>query len=94
MDAEEISSVKQELRSQGYNIYVYSYPAGMCICTHQHGYSKLHVLLNGSMILIVNGTEHLLHPGDRILVPANTPHSAEILGEFSAVCIDATKYEV
>ena len=92
MDSEQIAFVKNELRRDGYSIYVYSYPAGMCFGEHQHNYSKLHVVLSGLLRVTFEGEDHILHSGDRLLVPARTPHSAEVLGETSVVCIDATKF--
>jgi quercetin dioxygenase-like cupin family protein len=37
------------------------------------------------------GESIVLAPGDYIYIPANTPHSAEVMGDESVVSIDAVK---
>jgi mannose-6-phosphate isomerase-like protein (cupin superfamily) len=90
MDSEQISKIKQELRDSGYNIYVYSYPCGMYFPEHVHNYPKLHIVLSGTLKVKMPDGEVVLGQGDRLEVPANVPHMAEVLGDGPMVCIDAT----
>ncbi|MDH7515280.1 MAG: cupin domain-containing protein [Bacteroidota bacterium] len=90
MEREEIEAIKRALKAEGYNIYVYSYPPGMCFPPHSHAYETIHVVLSGSLKITMNDTEHILGPGKRFVVPAHTPHSAEVLGNTPLVCLDAT----
>ena len=91
MDSDQISALKQGLRDEGYNIYVYSYPGGMCFPVHQHDHETIHVVLSGSLKVTIDGQDHFLVPGERFPIPAHTLHSAEILGDMPVVCLDATK---
>jgi len=91
MTGDEIAAIKQQLKDDGYHIYVYSYPGGMCFPVHTHDHDTIHVLLSGSLQINFNNNEHNLIPGKRFLVPAHVPHSAEVLGESTVVCLDATK---
>lgn len=91
MDSQEVSQIKQDLRDQGYNLYVHSHPAGMCFPEHTHEALTLHIVLSGKMSITMDGEIFILQSGDRLEVPANTPHSAEVLGESPVVCIDARK---
>lgn len=93
MDSEQITLIKKDLRERGYNLYVYSYPAGMVFPPTAHAYAKIHIVLSGSIRITLNDEIHELKSGDRLMVPAHQPHSAEVLGEMPVVCIDATKYE-
>jgi len=90
MDGEQIAALKQQLKDEGYNLYVYSYPGGMCFPSHSHDHDTLHVLLNGSMKITMDGADFILKPGQRFLISANTIHAAEVLGEMPAVVLDAT----
>jgi quercetin dioxygenase-like cupin family protein len=91
MDSDQISELKRSLKSDGYNIYVYSYPGGMCFPEHTHDYDMIHVVLNGSLKISLDGQDHILSAGDRFTVPARVPHSAEVLGDSPVVCLDATQ---
>ncbi len=91
MDSQEVSRIKQELRESGYNLYVHSHPAGMFFPEHKHAYVTLHVILSGKMSITMNGEIHMLQSGDRLEIPADMEHSAEVLGDMGVVCIDARK---
>jgi quercetin dioxygenase-like cupin family protein len=90
MDSEQIAALKQQLRDEGYNLYVYSYPGGMCFPPHSHDHNTIHVVLNGAMKVTLDDTDHILKSGERFLVPANMLHTAEVLGEMPVVILDAT----
>lgn len=91
MDSQEVSRIKQELRDEGYNLYVHSHPAGMFFPEHKHDHVTLHIILSGKMSITMDGEVHFLQSGDRLEIPADTDHSAEVLGESPVVCIDARK---
>ncbi len=93
MDDEHIAQLKKDLRDQGYSLYVYSYPAGMVFPPTSHDYAKIHIVLSGMLQITIGEQAHVLHAGDRLLVPAKVSHRAEVMGEMAAVCVDATKYE-
>ena len=91
MDGDQIAAIKQALKDEGYNIYVYSYPGGMYFPPHSHDHDTVHIVLSGSLKVIIDEVDHILLPGERFIVPADTLHSAEILGDSPVVCIDATR---
>lgn len=91
MDSEKVAAIKQALRDEGYNIYVYSYPGGMCFPQHLHEHDVIHVVLSGSMVISMEETDFVLVPGERFVVPAFKAHSAEVLGESPVVILDATQ---
>ena len=91
MDSEQLAEIKRQLRDEGYNIYVYSYPGGMCFPLHAHDHDTVHVVLNGLLKVTMDSTDHILVAGERFIIPANIVHSAEVLGDSPVVCLDATK---
>ena len=91
MDGDTTADLKKQLKQEGYNIYVYSYPGGMCFPVHSHNHDTIHVVLSGTLRVHMDDTDHYLKPGERFVIPANVPHSAEVIGESPVVCIDATK---
>lgn len=91
MNSDQITRLKHELRNEGYNIYVYSYPGGMYFPPHSHDHETMHIVLSGSLRITMDGIDHDLTPGERFVIAANIVHSAEVLGEMPVVCLDATK---
>lgn len=68
---------KTQLESEGYsNVSAwldspdFSYPA------HVHTLTTAHIIIEGEMVLTMEGVEHTLHPGDRFEVPAGMSHVA------------------
>ena len=91
MDIDRVTSIKHELRQEGYNIYVYSYPGGMCFPRHSHNHDTIHIVLSGTVKIVIDGTEYFPKMGERFSISAGTVHSAEVLGETPLICIDATR---
>jgi mannose-6-phosphate isomerase-like protein (cupin superfamily) len=59
---------------------------------HDHPYEKVLVVISGSIVFTV-GTERRevpLKAGDRLALPARTPHSA-LVGPEGVVCLEAHK---
>jgi quercetin dioxygenase-like cupin family protein len=59
--------------------------SGAHVPTHQHPHEQIPHILRGRLRLTVNGTPHELVPGDSLLVPGETPHSADALEETLVV---------
>jgi len=47
---------------------------------HNHPETKYLVCLEGSMKIIINGKEYDFEPGDKLIVPGGTKHSAVVEG--------------
>ena len=92
MDSDQIAAIKKQLKEEGYNIYVYSYPDGMLFPTHSHEHETIHVVLSGSMKISMDGADYILTPGERFLIPPQQQHSAEVLGTSPVICLDATRH--
>lgn len=91
MEHQEVTNLKKQLREQGYNLYVHSHPAGTFFPEHKRPHVTLHIILAGSLRVVIDGDETVLNVGERLEIPANTMYSAEVVGESPVVCIDARK---
>ncbi len=70
---------EKKLGVEGYSgLYVQEDPAGLFYSDHTHALTSMHVILSGSMELIIGGVSHVLKEGDRFDVPANAVHSAKM----------------
>ena len=76
-----VEALRAMLERQGLGCEVVTDPPGTKYGMHKHEFDDFVVIASGKMKL---GTEmHVwtLEPGDRIDIPANTPHWAEVLGK-------------
>jgi len=54
---------------------------------HEHSFQESRWILSGFLLLEAGGEEYTLGPGDRIDLPARTPHSSHVLGLTPAVYV-------
>jgi len=71
---EIIKAIKEE----GFNPILISDKPNFIYEIHQHPEAKLIVCLKGSMQVKVQGEEFTFQPGDKLLIPGNTLHSAVV----------------
>ena len=46
---------------------------------HDHPHEQVVNVLEGELALTVDGTEHVLHPGDVVVIPGGVRHAARAL---------------
>lgn len=63
------------LRSEGGNLTVFAFDDGQALTEHSAPFDAFVHLLEGELVVIIDGTEHTLTPGDVIVMPANVPHA-------------------
>ncbi len=69
------------LKREGLSYGLFSDPPGTKYGRHKHDFDDFIVIVSGKMKLGIDGHEWLLKPGDRLDLPANTPHWAETVGK-------------
>jgi quercetin dioxygenase-like cupin family protein len=84
--------MRLRLQAAGYLVSRYDYPPGTRFPDHTHAFNKKDGVLKGRFLIRAAGREFMLGPGDVIDVPANTPHSAEVVGDETVVSLDASRY--
>jgi quercetin dioxygenase-like cupin family protein len=84
-------ALRRKLEAQGYSVSRYVYPPGMHFPEHTHGVDKIDAVVSGQFELVVNGTRHVLGPGDWIAVPRGVAHTATVVGNTPVVSLDAVK---
>lgn len=84
-------ALRRKLEAQGYSVHRYVYSPGTHFPEHTHGVDKIDAVVTGQFELVVNGTRHVLGPGDSIAVPRGVPHTATVVGDAPVVSLDAVK---
>ncbi|MDP9281002.1 MAG: AraC family ligand binding domain-containing protein [Chloroflexota bacterium] len=84
-DAREI---EKHLRAEARDVYGWSNGPGDRYEEHAHGYHKLLYCTRGSIdFMLGDGRTLTLSPGDRMVLPAGTPHAARV-GPEGCVCVE------
>lgn len=85
------SNMRKKLEQEGFSVITYTYSPGTYFPEHSHSVDKKDTVLSGKFRMTALGSEFVLGPGDMLLVPAGTIHTAEVIGQESVVSLDATK---
>jgi quercetin dioxygenase-like cupin family protein len=93
-DQPSIASVTERLRAEGVEPYAWSNRPGDRYAVHQHGYTKLLMCAAGSITFMVgpDATPVELRAGDGFVLPAGTPHAAEV-GPAGCTCLEGHRPE-
>ena len=84
-------NMKKKLENEGFSVVIYTYLPGTYFPEHSHSIDKKDTVISGQFRMTAMGQEFILGPGDMLLVPANTVHTAEVIGKNPVVSLDATK---
>jgi quercetin dioxygenase-like cupin family protein len=86
--ARDPSAIEQQLRGEARDVYGWSNGPGDRYERHVHAYNKLLYCTRGSIDFILgDGRTLTLRAGDRMLLPAGTPHGA-LVGPEGCACVE------
>ena len=85
------AGLRLKLEKLGYSVTRYLYPPGTRFPEHSHEVEKIDAVLSGRFRITIGADSVLLGPGDTVLLPPGTVHSAEVVGEQAVVSLDAMK---
>jgi quercetin dioxygenase-like cupin family protein len=84
--------LRRSLEHDGFEVAVYAYRQGTVFDWHAHDEDKCDAVVSGTLrVEIEGGAAFVLGPGDRLSIPANTPHRAEVVGPETVIALDGTK---
>jgi quercetin dioxygenase-like cupin family protein len=86
-----LEELQDMLRAEGLDFDLYSDRPGTKYGRHKHPFEDFIVIVSGKMKLITDVNTWTLKPGDRIDLPPNTLHSAEVLGKDDVQYLSAAK---
>jgi quercetin dioxygenase-like cupin family protein len=76
----QLSTLRRTLEQEGMVTAWWSDMPGTHIATHAHEFPETRWVLSGFLRVTVRGETLQLGPGDRLDLPAKTPHAAEVVG--------------
>jgi mannose-6-phosphate isomerase-like protein (cupin superfamily) len=86
-----LEELKALLAREGLDCELYSDPPRMKYGRHKHPFDDFVMIVSGRMKIMSDTDEWTLKPGDRLNIPANTPHYAEVLGRTDVQYLSAAK---
>jgi quercetin dioxygenase-like cupin family protein len=86
-----LDELKLKLKGEGLESEIYADRPGVKYGRHKHDFDDFVVIVEGKMKIATDGHEWTLGPGDRLDIPANTLHRAEVLGKVDVRYLSAAK---
>ena len=81
-------TVEAALRREAHDVYGWSNAPGDRYAEHDHGYTKLLYCTRGSIeFVLADGRRVAMRPGDRLVLPPRTRHSARV-GPEGCACVE------
>ena len=75
IDREKIA---EDARNEGFSPHLISNEPGYIYEEHEHPETKLLIFLEGGMYVAVGKKHYRCRPGDKLIVPGHTIHSAKV----------------
>ena len=65
--------------------------AAVALHEHEHPQEEVWHVLDGTLLLTIDGVEHIVEPGCAAVVPPNTRHSAKVIEACRALVVDTPR---
>lgn len=84
------AELEERLAAEGLSPHAWSNGPRDTYGRHEHGYHKVLYCVRGSIVFHMDGGDVELGPGDRLDIPAGTPHAATV-GPHGVECLEASR---
>ncbi len=75
-ESEPEEVLRQKLVDEGFDVFRWRDEAGADYQAHSHDHDESLWVIDGEMVFGASGREFRLHPGDRLMLPKGTVHTA------------------
>ncbi len=91
--APSLEALRGALTGEGLMVSEWTDSAGTVYPVHAHDYAEVRVVVRGALRIGLpeTGEEFTLGPGDRLDLPANTPHWADVSAQGPVVYLSAAQ---
>ncbi len=88
-----LEALRSALTGEGLTVSEWADPSGTVYPVHTHEYGEIRVVVRGHLRIGLpeTGEEFVLSPGDRLDLPANVPHWADVNGQGSVMYLCASR---
>ena len=85
------AALRDKLEAMGYRVARYVHEPGTVFPDHTHGIDKVDAVVSRRVRLVGGGPQAGGGPGDWVVVPRGSVHSAAVMGDEPVVSLDAVK---
>jgi quercetin dioxygenase-like cupin family protein len=71
-------ALKAQLEDDGFEVFGWSDAPGHFYAPHQHPHDESIFGVRGEIVFTIDGREYPLGPGDRLMLPRGTVHTAQV----------------
>jgi quercetin dioxygenase-like cupin family protein len=86
-----LEELQAMLRAEGLEYELYADAPGTKYGRHKHPFEDFIVIVSGKMKILTDHNEWTMKPGDRLDLPQNTMHAAEVVGKEDVRYLSAAK---
>ena len=86
-----LEELQKMLNAEGLEHDLYSDSPGTKYGRHKHAFDDFIVIVSGKMRIVTDAQDWVMKPGDRLNLPPNTAHSAEVVGREEVQYLSAAK---
>jgi quercetin dioxygenase-like cupin family protein len=90
--APDAGDLRRLMEAEGYSVFQWSDAPGTTYGRHAHAEDQSHWIVSGALMLRVDGEEYTLRAGDRDFLPANTTHTARVVGNEPVTYLIGAKH--
>ena len=72
----DVNTLQQQLEQEGFNVFRWRDEAGASYEPHSHEHDESVWVVDGELVFGAAGRDYRLRPGDRLMLPRGTVHTA------------------
>ncbi len=74
----DVNALQQQLETEGFNVFRWRDEAGASYAPHSHAHDESLWVVDGELVFGAGGRDFRLRPGDRLMLPKGTVHTARV----------------
>ena len=83
------AGLRQKVEACGYQVSTFAWPAGTVVAAQAQDRERVDAVVTGILKITLDGESAILTAGDMVYVPRGAVRRVEVVGSFSAHCLDA-----
>lgn len=83
------AALRQKVEACGYEVSTFAWPAGTVVAAQPQDRERVDAVVAGILKITLDGESAILTAGDMVYVPRGAVRRVEVVGAFTAHCLDA-----
>ena len=83
------AGLRLKVEACGYQVSTFAWPAGTVVAAQTQDCERVDAVVTGILKITLDGESAILTAGDMVYVPRGAVRRVEVVGSFTAHCLDA-----